>query len=157
MKDFTCPLTGLSLVKRCPVTTCIWNTKNPGVETGCFHLENPSNEYLARAHKVDLEALEIEQKKAVKQIQNLVLLDGYSNWLDTETVNNTEERYNPKLESLLSKYPLTVPGMRWNVEKLTRALDEKIYNKFISSTGLIKEIPLYELFWLTKKEYTELK
>lgn len=152
-----CVLTGIELHKKCPVKTCMYNSKI--AKTGCFaeKIETCSLEELAEHKGLENQITKVfrTRKRAVNRIHCVLLLDEFFQFTKNKPVPlAVYEGINDFLLSLDGSV-FSIAELEWNFEKLAKVMYQPYWEEFFTKTGATQQ-SIQNLLDLSNKEFSAL-
>lgn len=137
MDSHECPLTGLVIVRQCPVTTCIWNC-GARLKFGCMYGTSlPKNDRILSSVKglsaSDLEE-QVEESKA--RIVSYLALDKYKQFIDSSVVatltplRSQLSGDDSALVGRVMERPNFQACSNWTEGKVLLAFSRKVWSRF---------------------------
>lgn len=147
MNLHTCPITGVTITRKCPVTDCLYHSR--ANKTGCIarDAEELSLEEL-NLHKglnAGVSTICVVRKKSVDSIKAVLLVDEFLHWL-ADTLKPEDYPYvtgyhNRELQRGVIELAKTCPileirELKWNIGKVCCALQARYWRDFEKANKL---------------------
>lgn len=149
---FRCRVTDKEVKNKCPVTTCMYNSKKE--QTGCMQNEVMEDDNALAEHKgVMVKVIHHERREACKNINKVMLLDRYEKWLIVNKRSVSVEAFNVAEIAPVTKYP----GNKWTAGLLMAAIDPETYKQFCKEKGVMLKVGIAELLSISDSDLKKLR